>query len=633
MRKSRCILLLFLSAFILNEGTWVLCQTHELPKVRSEELSIKPGKPGFSLLIPTQTGVQFTNTLDEWSNAANRVLENGSGVALGDFDRDGAPDLFLCSLSGGNKLYRNVGNWKFMDATPGAELAPIHLPARGAVFADLNGDGSLDLLIATLTNGIVSLTNDATGHFKNASGSVPSSPLIAATTLALADINGDKAPDLFAATYRTDDIRDRARIDVQRVAGRVTVAPSLRDRISLTENGLIEFGDPDLLYRNDGSGRFADISNTFLDENGVPLPEVPRDWGLAAAFRDINADGAPDLYVCNDYWTPDRFWINTGAGSFRALPRVALRQTPANSMGVDFADINRDGYVDFLVTDMLARDSARQKRQVSTHRVTPAEEREITARPQYMRNMLFLNRGDETFAEIGEYAGISATDWSWQPVFIDVDLDGFEDLIIPAGYTRDAQDADTVEKVRTLQHPWPKMDPQTHQREFTRELMEHARMYPRLDLPIFSFRNRGDLTFEEMTPHWVTGQPAIHQGIAFGDLDGDGDLDFVVNNLNSAAGVFRNDCDAPRVAVRLIGKPPNTGAIGAQVSLKSPGLPAQTHEVSCGGKYLSGFEPLLVFAAGKSSEQMLLEIRWPGGKQSLVRDVRRNQKYEVEEPD
>ena len=617
----------------MTEGTRVLCQTHESPVVQSMELAIESGKPGFTLLFPARTGVQFTNALDEWSNAANRVLENGSGVALGDVDRDGALDLFLCSLSGGNKLYRNVGDWKFVDATPGAELAPIHLPTRGAVFADLNGDGWLDLLIATLTNGIVSLTNDATGKFKNAAGSVPVSPQLAATTLALADINGDKTPDLFAATYRTDDIRDRARVDIQRIAGQVSVAPWLRDRISLTENGLIEFGDPDLLYRNDGSGRFADIPNAFLDENGIPLSEVPRDWGLAAAFRDINADGAPDLYVCNDYWTSDRFWINTGAGSFRAISRVAVRQTPANSMGVDFADINRDGYLDFFVTDMLARDSARQKRQVSTRHVTPAEEREITARPQYMRNMLYLNRGDGTFAEIGEFAGISATDWSWQPVFIDVDLDGFEDLIIPAGYTRDAQDADTVEKVRTLQHPWPKMDPQTHQREFTHELMEHARLYPRLDLPIFAFRNRGDLTFEEMTPHWGTGQEAIHQGIAFGDLDGDGDLDFVVNNLNSAAAIYRNDCDSPRVAVRLIGKAPNTGAIGAQVTLKSAGLPTQMQEVSCGGKYLSGFEPLLVFAPGKSSEQMFIEIRWRTGKQSLVKDVRSNQKYEVQEPD
>ena len=136
-----------------------------------------------------------------------------------------------------------------------------------------------------------------------------------------------------------------------------------------------------------------------------------------------------------------------------------------------------------------------------------------------------------------------------------------------------------------------------------------------------------------MTPDWGTAQSGVHQGIAFGDLDGDGDLDFVVNNLNSAAGLYRNDCDSPRVAVRLIGKAPNTGAIGARVSLKSRGLPTQTQEVSCGGRYLSGFEPLLVFAAGKSSEQMFIEIRWRSGKQSFVRDVRSNQKYEVQEPD
>src|SRR5262249_1407791 len=174
-------------------------------------------------------------------------------------------------------------------------------------------------------------------------------------------------------------------------------------------------------------------------------------------FHDLDGDGAPDLYVCNDYWTPDRFWLNDGRGIFRAANRLALRHTSENSMGVDFADIDRDGHMDFLVLDMLSRDAPLRKTQMraQTRLSQAAAPGETLNRPQLMRNTLFHNRGDGTFEEIADFAGLAASDWSWQPVFIDVDLDGYEDLIISAGHRKDVQDLDATTKITSLQHRWP----------------------------------------------------------------------------------------------------------------------------------------------------------------------------------
>src|SRR5262249_23779777 len=210
-----------------------------------------------------------------------------------------------------------------------------------------------------------------------------------------------------------------------------------------------------------------------------------------------------------------------------------------------------------------------------------------------------------TFAEIADHAGVPASDWSWQPVFLDVDLDGYEDLIIPAGHQRDVQDLDAIARIMRLQHPLPEeMSPTERQEAFTRDMMEHVRLSPRLAMPIVAFRNRGDLTFEEMTSSWGTSGLGVHQGIACGDLDGDGDLDFVVNNLNGVAGIYRNDNNAPRLEVRLKGQAPNTYGIGAQIRIFGGAVPLQSQEMICGGKYLSSDEPIRVFAAGTLTNLM-----------------------------
>lgn len=594
----------------------------------------RQGEAGFSLLSPQQTGLNFTNKLDELRSASNRVLEDGGGVAIGDFDQDGRPDIFFCGLEQ-SVLYRNCGGWRFEDWTQEAGLALTNYVCRGAVFADINGDRWPDLLVSALGRGVLCFSNDGAGQFVNRTSLAGTETRSGSMTLALADVDGDGTLDLYVANYRTEDIRDQSRIEVRTINGRTVLAPQYEGRLMLVGGQVFELGEPDFLYFNNGHGRFSPVPWTggrFLDEEGQPITSPPRDWGLTATFRDITGDGLPDLYVCNDYWTPDRIWINQGKGIFRLIPRHAIRHTSENSMGVDVADVDRDGHMDIFVVDMLSREPATRKRQVLAQTPMPVSPGEILNRPQIMRNTLFHNRGDNTFEEVADYAGVPASEWSWQALFLDVDLDGYEDLLIPAGHTRDVQDLDATKRIQALQHPWPKdMTPKERQEAFTVEMAVHARLYPPLPLPILAFRNRRDLRFEEVTVKWGTENLGVHQGTAYGDLDGDGDLDLAVNNLNGVCGIYRNNSPAPRVAVRLKGLPPNTAGIGALVTLRGGAVPVQSQEVVSGGRYVSGCESLLTFAAGTSTNTMMLEVRWRNGTTTSLAGIRANRLYEVDE--
>lgn len=593
------------------------------------------GKTAFTLLSSSESGIEWTNTLGEWAAESNRILSNGSGVAAGDFDGDGLPDLFICGLESPNRLYRNVGGFRFQDVTHESGISLTNQYCRGATFADVNGDGKLDLLVAITGLGIRCFLNDGSGHFSDQTDAAGLASPYGAESMALADVDGDGTLDLYVVNNRTDDIRDRGEVDLKMSKGRLIVPPELQGRLLVVNNHVLEYGDPSFLYLNDGHGRFSAVSWTngaFVSDSGHPYVSPPLDWGLTATFRDMNGDGAPDLYVCNDYWTPDRIWINDGKGHFRAMDYKSLRNTSASSMGVDFADLNQSGHYDFMVVDMLARDPAMRHRQMFAQEPVPLPLGAFENRPQFMRNTLQVARGDGTYAEIANFAGLAAADWAWCPLFMDVDLDGRPDVLITAGHYRDVQDLDANENMKAAPNQRERpSDPTARREAFIRQKLANSKYYPRLEMPISAFHNLGGYRFEDVTAGWGTDAPGIHHAMVVADFDGDGDLDVAVNNLGSSFAVYRNNSTAGRVAVRLKGLPPNTQAIGAEVVLLDGAVPRQHQEVVSGGRYMSGSDPELVFATGAAQHGMTLEVTWRSGRHMTVSGVDANTWYEIEE--
>ncbi len=600
--------------------------------VRVQAVPNMPGnrRAGFTRMDASRTGLDFANQLDDAALARNQILEVGSGVALGDVDGDGLVDVYLCSLSGTNRLYRNLGDWRFEDLTPVSGTACAGQFSTGAVLADVDGDRDLDLLVNGIGVGTRLFLNAGTGRFREAreSGLVPRH---GATSMALGDVDGDGWLDLYVATYHTRTVKDSpAPLDVEAgfVDGRFVIRPPGRFAPIFLRSGgvsLLELGEPDFFYRNRGRGVFAPVDwtdGTFVDAEGKALAEAPKDWGLAVAFRDLDGNGTPDLYVCNDFFQSlDQAWLNDGTGRFRPLPARALGHTSMSSMALDFADLDRDGWDDFLVLDMLSREHARRQRQRGSlvHVQAAVPWRVPDHRPEYPRNMLFRNRGDGTWAEIAQSAGLEATEWSWCIAFLDVDLDGYEDALVANGTVRDANDAELA------QAGAGRMDGRGTARPGNLR-------FPVLETANLAFRNRGDLTFEERGRDWGFDTVGVSHGMALADLDNDGDLDVVVNHLRQPAGLYRNESTAARIAVRLLGRAPNTQGIGARVELLGGSVPRQAQEIQSGGRYLSGDDPVRVFAPGSQSTGLVLRVTWRAGGVSLVSNVLARARYEVQEP-
>jgi hypothetical protein len=606
---------------------------HEQDGYRWAELAIpKTGKPGFTLLPPSKTGVENSNRLTHEQIVKNQHLLNGSGVAVGDVDGDGLVDLYFCRLDGGNILYKNLGNWQFKNITAEANVACAGQFSTGAAFADIDGDGDLDLLVTALGGPNACFLNDGAGKFTDFTKESGIAANTGATTMALADVDGDADLDLYVANYKARTIRDmypRDRLTIENTVKKTgdtyTVLPEFQQHYKAWVRGNVlerfEYAEPDLFFLNDGQGHFSKVSftgGTFLDEDGKPLQEADTDWGLTVRLQDMDGDGDPDIYVCNDFESPDRIWINDGAGRFRAIGKLAIRNISASSMGVDFSDIDRDGDVDFFLAEMLSREHPRRKTQMGLMSVTPVSIGEIDNRPQFMRNTLFLNRGDNTYAEIAQYAGLQASEWSWSPLFLDVDLDGYEDLLIGTGHYYDAMDTDTRLKLKTMST------------SLYEQLQSEVFAYPRLETPNFIFRNQGDLTFKDVSKDWGFTANDVSHGMALGDLDNDGDLDVVINRLEAPAAIYRNEASAPRLAVRLAGLAPNTQGIGAKIKVLGGPVP-QSKEVICGGAYLSGSDPACVFAAGPNASDLTIEVTWRNGKRSLVNGAKPNRIYEIDE--
>lgn len=587
-----------------------------------EEEPAPAAPPLFALLPPERTNVTFSNTLSQGLGANRNALMyeyfyNGGGVAVGDVNGDGLDDLYFTGNMTYNKLYLNRGGLVFEDVTDGAGVAGRKNTWKtGVTFADVNGDGRLDLYVCysgqlpverRIDELYINQGPDAAGipRFEEQAAAYGLANPHSSNTATFFDYDRDGDLDLFLLNHN------------------VKALPILSE--VATRKLLLE-DDPlhgVRLYRND-DGRFRDVTRA------AGISSSPLTYGLGVGVSDVNDDGWPDLYISNDYSPPDYLYINNGDGTFTDRLSEYLRHTSYASMGTDVADVNNDALPDLLVLDMLPEDQARQKL------VKIADDADhftmnvlLGFHRQYMRNTLHLNNGNDTFSEIGQLAGISNTDWSWAPLLADYDNDGWKDLFVTNGLPHDVTNLDYLDYTgQFVRQKNGRLQPEDIQHLLSR--------MPSTTLPNHLYRNRGDLTFEDVRQSWGMSAPLTSNGAAYADLDNDGDLDLVTNNLNAPASIFENragDHLGHRyLKLRLVGSDRNTFGIGAKVTLWAAGQVQHLEQMPSRG-YLSSVSPILHFGLGRADAVDSLRVVWPDGRQQLLAGISAGQLLTVRQED
>ncbi len=573
-------------------------------------------------------GVDFRNQLND-ENIKNYLL-SGAGLSIGDFDNNGLPDLFLVSQDGPNKLFRQTAPWKFEDVTEEAKIVDTNSWGSGAAFADINNDGHLDLYVCNKGNPDEIYINQGNGTFSGGFVGGSKKPYRAPTMVAFADYDRDGDLDFYRTATRLISINEMFKGKVltkKDNSGIVRAHPSQADQFEMIDGLPRELGTYDRLFRNDGSGeggmpKLVDVTR----DSGI---NIAREHGLAAVWWDYNDDGWPDLYVSNDFHTPDHLYRNNGDSTFTEVTEDSLAYTSWNSMGSDFADINNDGLFDYLSTDMSATTHFKQKTMMGAMIDTAWFLDNLEPR-QYMRNVMHVNTGTGKFIDIAFHAGLDSTDWTWAAIFGDLDNDGFEDVFFTNGIERNVQDSD-----QTI-----RMQQAGARGASSEELRKMFLDSPRFKEKNLAFRNRGNFKFEESGNDWGLNDETVSHGAVLSDLDRDGDLDVVVNNMNDPVGIYmnlasdslkKNPADFSSMLVSLRGESSNHFGIGARLNLKLSTGESLSRILTSSRGYMSGSEPVIHFGWPASAQAESLNIEWPSGRIQSIEGLVSGWHYRVTE--
>ena len=559
----------------------------------------------FESLSPERTGVTFTNRLPD--DTAFNILTymyfyDGAGVAVGDVNNDGLPDLYFASNVGPNRLYLNKGDYRFEDVTDRAGVADPDGWKTGVTMADVNGDGYVDIYVSavaflTMHGHNVLYINNGDGTFTDRTREYGLDFAGYSTQAAFFDYDGDGDLDMYLLNHSTH-IERTPSTHPQRWPRH----PRAGDR----------------LYRNDGS-HFVDVSDQAHIYGGV------EGYGLGVVASDLNGDGCPDLYIANDFQEDDFLYYNNCDGTFTESIATSVGHTSHASMGVDAADFNNDSRPDLVVLDMLPEQEKILKMSANAESFDVYNLKlEAGYHPQYARNTLQLNRGQKRFSEIGYLAGVYATDWSWAPLFADLDNDGYKDLLITTGIYHRPNDLDYLAYVG---NPVIQTSLKEGMGKLARPLI---RKMPQVPVPNYAYRNNGDLTFTNMARAWGLGQPGFSNGAAYVDLNNSGALDLVVTKIDAPAAIYRNRARELTgnhyLQVMLRGSGPNTAGIGAKVIIKEGGrggkggMTQMLEQMPTRG-FQSSVDPRLHFGLGESAQIDSLIVIWPDRRTQVLTDV------------
>ncbi|HEX9827030.1 MAG TPA: VCBS repeat-containing protein [Flavobacteriaceae bacterium] len=570
----------------------------------------------FTRLNSSDTGIDFINKVENEKdfNIFNyRNFYNGGGVAIGDINNDGLPDVYLTANRTKNKLYLNTRDFTFKDISESSNTSGTRSWSTGVVMVDINADGWLDIYVCNagnlenddqknelfINNGDLTFTEMAEDYNLADSGFT--------THTAFFDYDGDGDLDAY--------ILNNSFIPVNSLG--YTNKRNLRSEDwNLPE---IFKGGGDKLMRND-NGKFVDVS----EEAGIYGSLIG--FGLGVTIGDINDDLLPDIYVSNDFYEHDYLYINNGDGTFTEDIKNRMAHLSMSSMGADMADINNDGKPEIFVTDMLPENDARLKNTSDFERYDVYQLKKNNGfYNQYMQNTLQLNNGDDTFSEVAFFSGIAETDWSWGALLFDMDNDGYKDIYVCNGIYHDLTNQDFTDFfANELYQGMAVSGVKTSQDSIINKM-------PSNPVTNYAYKNNHDLTFKNETQNWGFNEPSFSNGAAYGDLDNDGDLDLIVNNLNMPLFVYRNNSTNNYLKIKLHGKAPNTLAIGSIVEVYNKNNIIRQELVPSRG-FQSSIEYTLTFGLGSTEEVDSIKIIWPNKKFQKIGKTKVNQvlAYDIE---